>query len=397
MWGDGDRREGNGKVKILIVDDERSFLESLSAALTSWHFEVVRAQSVAEALVHLSGKKPTIDLVITDHVMPGGSGLELIKAIRKENPNLPVIMMSGYDNKSLLIEAMRHGCSGFIEKPFRMETLLLELERVEGNLLKKAVGQQDDRVSMHLHQINNPLMCIMASAEIAMIHGKSDQFMRERLSNILEAANRIREINNSLIRGGSTTSTGENRVNISKVVEDCVKHAQDLIKMKDVQVILELEPDPLMVRATGWHMEQVFKNLLANSIEALDGCQRRQVMLTTKRDLVANEAAIHVEDSGNGIADETVEKIFQPYFTTKVQGTGLGLAVVRNILRRYHGRIFVESHPGRGSIFSVRMPLAGSAETGNKVSPERGEEKLIIADGERDRASIAGVSGSCRR
>lgn len=108
---------------VLIVDDKRVQLKTLRRGLRTRGYRVVEALSGREALEHLK-KMISIDIVLTDYAMPEMNGIELLRKIRENNKTLPVIIMTAYGDKDLVIEAMHHQCTGFIEKPFDMDALL---------------------------------------------------------------------------------------------------------------------------------------------------------------------------------------------------------------------------------------------------------------------------------
>ena len=108
-------------MNILVVDDEAEQLNSLRVGLKSWGFKVFEALNAEDALKHLNHGPEKIDIVITDYVMPGMNGMELLKKIREKNNTLPVILMTAYGEKDLVIDALRNSCNSFIEKPFTLQ------------------------------------------------------------------------------------------------------------------------------------------------------------------------------------------------------------------------------------------------------------------------------------
>jgi len=120
-------------MNILVVDDEKVQIESLKRGLRQKGFEVTVALSAKEALRHFEHNDNKIDLVLSDYAMPEMNGLELLEKIRKANPFLPVVMMTGYGEKSLVVKAMRQRCNGFIEKPFHVDQLCCEIEGARAN------------------------------------------------------------------------------------------------------------------------------------------------------------------------------------------------------------------------------------------------------------------------
>jgi DNA-binding NtrC family response regulator len=114
---------------ILVVDDKRIQLKTLRRGLRTKGYQVVEAISGKEALDHLV-KEIKIDIVLTDYAMPEMNGIELLQKIRKNNKTIPVIIMTAYGDKSLVIEAMHYQCNGFIDKPFDMDELLEEINNI---------------------------------------------------------------------------------------------------------------------------------------------------------------------------------------------------------------------------------------------------------------------------
>jgi signal transduction histidine kinase len=122
---------------------------------------------------------------------------------------------------------------------------------------------------------------------------------------------------------------------------------------EDLQKDLKLPADPGQLR-------QVFSNLLSNAIQAMDG----EGVIILRSDLVKKGYSIYcrvqLSDSGPGIAEENLERVFNPYFTTRDEGTGLGLSIVERIIHDHKGRIWVESSPGEGTTFYIDLPYEES-------------------------------------
>lgn len=117
-------------MNILVVDDEKVQIETLRRALRSKGYQVFEALNAIEALDQLESMTYRIDMVLTDYIMPGKDGIELLKKIRKKCGELPVIIMTAYGEKAMLIDAIRNRCDGFIEKPFNVDQLINEIQRV---------------------------------------------------------------------------------------------------------------------------------------------------------------------------------------------------------------------------------------------------------------------------
>jgi DNA-binding NtrC family response regulator len=125
-------------MNILIVDNEIVQVENLRIGLISRGFHVLRALNGQDALNLIENDPSNIDLVITDYAMPEMDGIELLQNIRWKHKDLPVILMTAYGHRGIIIDAMQNQCNGFIDKPFSLNQLLQEIERVRLNLIKNA-------------------------------------------------------------------------------------------------------------------------------------------------------------------------------------------------------------------------------------------------------------------
>lgn len=117
---------------ILIVEDEKQQMKSLCLALRSKGYQTRDAASAEQALARLH-TEPDIDMVVTDHNMPGMGGMALIKAIRETSPRLPLIMITAYGDHALRQEAFENNCNGFLEKPFTIQELDDEIKRIRNH------------------------------------------------------------------------------------------------------------------------------------------------------------------------------------------------------------------------------------------------------------------------
>lgn len=346
-------------MKILIVDDETEQIVSLKVGLKSKGFKVIEALNAADALKHLNNNGNKIDVVLTDYGMPGMDGMELVKKIRKKHNTLPVIMMTAYGEKDLVINALRNRCNGFIDKPFSLDQLIKEIEMVRINADKNTDSHQlPEIISELVHQINNPLMCITGSAELGMIEFDNNRAMKDCLTKIMEATEKIKKINGKLLKRGRTAKEKIRMVNIGEILDDCLIMFKDLLAFKCISLEKRFYGDHPDVLGNRFGLEQMFKNLILNAIDSMDGRSEKRLKIKVETDKAASSVLVSIKDTGCGIPEESLKKIFTPYFTGKEEnGTGLGLPVVKDVLEKHNGRIFLESQEGKGTTFTVRLPV----------------------------------------
>ncbi|MGA9754404.1 MAG: ATP-binding protein, partial [Desulfobaccales bacterium] len=144
-------------------------------------------------------------------------------------------------------------------------------------------------------------------------------------------------------------------INLNQVIQEVVALMEDAIQEKGVSLVARLDPDLPPIEADPNQLKQVLLNLLKNALEATED-QGKILISSGARD---SQVWFEVQDTGRGMGEDVLEKIFHPFYTTKDKGTGLGLAVINKIVTDHHGTISVDSVAGSGSTFTVRLPQKG--------------------------------------
>lgn len=347
-------------MNVLIVDDEKVQIETLRRGLRSKGHKVFSALSAEEALVRLEEKSSEIDFVITDYLLDGDDGLSLLRKIREKYGKLPVIMMTAYGEKKVLIDALRNGCNGFLEKPFTLEDLSAELARVQMSVIQNMPSYRIEEILPYLvHQVNNPLNAIMASAYLAMNKPYEKDSLKVYMEHIISAINSIKDINKKISLLSRPPEDNLETVDLAALVERCAGMFDELLVLKGVTFeSVSALGDDFMVKGNTFEMEQVFKNLILNAIDSMDGCVKKVLGISINSNSENGGVVVVIRDTGVGIGPENIDKIFNQYFTTKEQGTGLGLHVVKNIVEKHRGSVSVGSEANRGTFFTVTLPLA---------------------------------------
>jgi signal transduction histidine kinase len=216
-------------------------------------------------------------------------------------------------------------------------------------------------LSTTTHEFNNVLMTILNYARMGMRH--KDEATRDKaLDKIHTAAQRAAKITASILAVARNRSGGFEATNLKQLVEDTlVLMEREFTKYRiGLETQLVDVPD---VSAIGNQIQQVLLNLLINARQATTSGGR--VLIRLEHDPVADTVDLIVRDSGCGIPQDKLPRIFEPFFTTKSGpdetgkgGTGLGLAACRKIIESHHGRIRVESTVGKGTQFTIKLPVA---------------------------------------
>jgi two-component system, NtrC family, sensor histidine kinase HydH len=204
------------------------------------------------------------------------------------------------------------------------------------------------------HEIRNPLGSIRGTAEILRDGIPPDDPRHEFTGILVREVERLNRVVEDFLRFARPTPVMRAPVDIDRTLGEVLALLRQTSMKSRVQV--ELDPGGLPpLSGSGEQLRQAFLNLALNALQAMpDGGELR---VTTRQ--VGGEAQIRFADSGQGIPPENLERIFNPFFTTRHEGTGLGLAISHRIVQGHGGRIGVESRPGQGTTFTIVLPMEG--------------------------------------
>ena len=406
------------KHTLLFVDDEPLIRQIVQALLEDSPYKVLVAESGRAGLTIL--EQESISLVISDFKMEGMDGVEFLRQVQEHYPQIVRIMVTGYANVEVLVNAVNEGHifrvlqkpwdrDGFLEaieegielydarnKQKSMERKYMshakeletrvrertkELSLVIDELQKRneklaATHQQllqsDKMASLGLmagtlaHDISNPLFVIQGNIEILSARDYLQPNDRDILQKIKEQIRRIESLVDS-IRNYSRKSAGNfEKLNLIDALEESFTFTRKMINVKNIEVVTHYPENIPYIRGNQNQVEQVFMNIIQNGIQAMDDngtltCEIEK--FSNSPELEASEGwQIAISDTGKGIEEEKQQEIFDPFYTTKDDGTGLGLNICQRIVEEHQGRIKVYSTVGKGTTFVIHLPVYPSKE-----------------------------------
>lgn len=209
------------------------------------------------------------------------------------------------------------------------------------------------------HEVRNPLGIIRASVQL--IEDSRDDWERvtEATSVIKQEIDRLDRVVKALLDFGRPSAPTFRAVRVSDVLDDVVLFTRRFARQARVSISYEVPPDTPHVRADPDQMKQVFVNLISNAVQAMED---RGGTISIDARAEGGFVAIRVEDDGPGIPERDLPKIFDPFYSTKDDGTGLGLTMVHRIVDEHDGYIEVASREGEGTSFTVYFPVATETE-----------------------------------
>ncbi len=382
-------------MRVLVVDDELGIREGRKRALVPQGFEVQVAENGPSGLRKL--QEGVFDILLLDAMMPGMSGLEMLRHVRELYPDLICIIITGYATVELAVQAMREGAHDFIAKPFTPGLLLevmnreldhqrlkREAQRVK-NLEEEIQGLTRVKVEMEkLAEVESRFMLTMVHvlrAPVAILQNsvqliKKGYVPPEELLQVLERAD---------LRAGELLATLDDILLLSRLKERLGTKPPEAVPLAEVldsvqssfqkeaserQLTLSAEiADRPILLGNPDHFRLLWSQLLSNAIQYTPN--GGQITLSLKTNIHEKQVLGTVSDNGIGIPTEEIPRIFEVFYRTeaaksiKEAGSGLGLPIVQQILSLYGGTIEIDSAPGRGS--SIRFILPQSTPQGGGV------------------------------
>jgi len=378
---------------------------------------VVRVETRAAFEEVLS--REAFDLVLSDFALPTFDGLGALEIARQRKPGTPFILVSGTLGEEQAIESLKRGATDYVLK-HRLSRLApavrRALEEASTRRERRRAEEAESVLAAQLrqaqkmealgqfaggiaHDFNNLLTVVMASADLIRAATPADrEDLLGNLKDLAEAAARGRQMIKKLLAFSRQESLALRRVDLGAVVQEAVATFRHLLPTT-IQVGLLVAPELPPVLADTGAIEQVLLNLASNARDALPEGGRlhvtveRLAMTAPQRMLFrdvppGDYVRVAVRDNGVGMDEATLQRVFEPLFTTKPagKGTGLGMAMVLSLVRQHRGYVNVESAPGRGTEVDLYFPVAEGAAAGAAAAPAAapaplgGTETIIVAD-----------------
>ncbi len=248
-----------------------------------------------------------------------------------------------------------------LEEKVTERTTQLEEKNEQLLLAQKELAQAERLAAIGLlasgvaHEINNPLAIIRGNAELLEMNSSAGDHGSEELDTIMRQVARIERIVKNLRDFSRSGDKQLSRFSLGEVLEDILDQVGHQVSLDPYTVTRDYRGKEIIIEADEDQLRQVFTNLIVNGLQAME--EGGTLFVDIGADPEGGLCRVAVADTGPGIGEEQVEKLFTPFYTTKSQGSGLGLAVSYGIVRDHGGEIEVLSEPAQGTIFCVVLPL----------------------------------------
>lgn len=389
-----------GPVRILQIEDSEIDAELISMQLldAGLEAEFLRVDSAEELRRAMDEFHP--DLVLSDLSMPGFSGQEALRLVRERKPEVAFIFVSGTMGEDTAVQALQQGASDYIlkDKTARLPAAAarairdargeIERERVEKELLR---SQRLDCLAMLAaglsHDLRNILQPLLIVPDLLAIH--SDNPKIHKLGEVIfECGRRGHEMAESMLSFVRGSRAASERITVATLFQAVQMLLQGSLP-RGVRLQIDEVPEELAITANYTELQQAVLNLGLNALQAMP--EGGTLTLAASREEVGGieHVSICVTDTGTGMDAQTQAQLFTPFFSTKSEGTGLGLMSCKRIVESYQGRIEVHSEPGVGSTFEIRLPVVAQDEDGPEAAEGR-NQRILVVDADGTRLSLIG-------
>ncbi len=344
------------RARILAVDDTPTNLFALAALLEPLGHEVVAVDSGRQALARAA--ELPFSLVLLDVVMPDLDGFETLRRLRRlpSCHDTPVILLTADDPEPRVIErAFAMGASDYLLKPISPDLLRAKVQVfVTLRQRQDALAAKDRHIAILAHDLRSPLTAIAASAESLRRHDPSPERAHNVADRILRATKRMELMTRDLLdfarAGAGGLPIAPVELDLGALVRDLVDEVGAGVQGRDIALELDGHLEGKWDRE---RISQAVSNLLVNAITHGQG----RILVRARR--LGADVRVDVCNGGEPIPANMITQIFEPFERGEEGGTGLGLGlyIVREISRAHGGRVSVQSTPGKGTTFSLTLPI----------------------------------------
>ncbi len=405
------KENNHTKGTILLVDDDPDNLGILANCLGAAGFKILLSQDGESALQQAETEQP--DIILLDAIMPGMDGFETCRRLKgnENTQDIPVIFLTALSETVDEVQGFQVGGADYITKPFRQETVLARVnarltirqqqqqireqnahlrelntslaaehglltERVQARTvelsaanaeLSRALRLKDEFLATMSHELRTPLNTILGMSEALQeeVYGILNDKQSGALRRIEEGGHRLLALVTDILEL-SQISAGKVELDMALIAVEtvCQKSLQGIkqqAQKKCVNVSFTLDPNVTMIHADGRRLQQILDKLLDNAVKFTP--EGGTIGLDVTGDAENRTVFFTVWDTGIGMASEDLERLFQPFvqldarLSRKYEGAGLGLALVYQMAAMHAGSVSVESEVGKGSRFTVTLPL----------------------------------------
>ncbi|MFH1678461.1 MAG: ATP-binding protein [Candidatus Omnitrophota bacterium] len=377
--------------RILLIEDnpDHTLLTKRILQGANEGYQLDCASDVKEGLNKIFTQD--YDVILCDYRLSDLNALDLLREMNKRQKILPFIVITSSGNEKIAVEAMKQGAYDYVVKDFsykdtlpmviqksierynlweakeraekELEDAYQKLKETQEQLIQSgkmaAMGQLAAGIS---HELNQPLTGIKGFVQAMLMDIEKDSPMKEDLEKIEQQADRMDKIIKNIRFFAKKADFKLRPLDINQPIDDSFMLLNEQLRLHNIKVEKYLNPDLPRVKGDSNQLQQVFLNFITNARDAIDALNKGsggKIAVTTDLDKGRQSIKVIFSDTGCGIKKEDLSNIFNPFYTTKSPGggIGLGLSICYRIIQEHKAAIEVESRLGEGTTFTLTFPM----------------------------------------
>lgn len=349
------------KPKILIVDDTERSRVLLSDSMEAEGYETETASNGREALLKVETFRP--DLILLDVMMPLMDGYETCRRLKSNEATryIPVLMLTARGELEDKVMGLEVGAEDYIVKPFSIVEVgarvksFLRMRALQAKLVEtEKLAALGEMVNGIAHEIRNPLTSIGGIAR-RLRNSETHPEHQHYADVILNAVKRMERMMQRIDEYKGILSSRFEPGDLNTVVEAAVEDVRHVIGDKKIEIKASLLSGVPLFSMDRTNLKVAIFNVLQNAVEAIE---KEGVVKVETLPASDNTLILTVSDNGVGMEPDSVKKLFNPFYTSKMTGAGLGLTITHRIIQDHRGTIDVESSPGKGTVVTMKFYIA---------------------------------------
>lgn len=352
-------------LNIFVIEDDVEACDNLRDILELDGHHVEFAHAAASALD--SGSLAAASVILLDWKLPDATALQLLPRLAEAAPDAEVIIITGHGDFDRAVSALRQGAADYLLKPINPQALKSSLERLAHRrwlaLEKHKAAEQlvqserlaaiGEAMTGLAHESRNALQRSQAYLELLEAVVSDQPEAVELVHRIQEAQHHLHQLYEEVRQYAAPIRIEPHPCSIPELVQETWAFLKHSYTGRDVHLELNPTCDDSVCKADRFMLQQVIRNVLENSLAACADPVRIECTCRVEGEGKAARFVISIRDNGPGLNAEQRRRIFEPFYTTKTRGTGLGMTLCRRIVEAHGGQIDVGPGPGAEIIISL--------------------------------------------
>jgi signal transduction histidine kinase len=351
----------NNSFCVLLIEDDADTRANLRDILELDDYHVEVSESLGAAFARSDW--PRIGAVLLDRRLPDGTAEDAMPRLKELAPEAAVFIVTGHGDLESAMRAIHFGAAEYILKPVNPEQLRSSLSRIvrlreaeERARRAERLATIGEMIAGLAHESRNALQRIQACAETLELEVQDRPEARELVSRILKAEEHLHKLFDEVRTYAAPVQLDLERHSLSSIWREAWALLESQRQGRSVRLVESIGGLDLYCQVDRFRLTQVFRNLLENALAACTDPVEIEVVCRQARSAGAAALEVAVRDNGPGLDAQQQKRIFQPFYTTKPKGTGLGMSIAQRIVEAHGGRIAAQNSPNGGAELVITLP-----------------------------------------